>query len=190
MTTPRPNPRRARAFTLIELLVVMTIIVILAGLVVATTGYVQEKGKRSRTEAEIAAMSAALENYKADNGIYPTDPVTDALKASASSRQSDYESSSRYLYKQLSGDIDGNPTTPDTGRNYMSGGLTPNMLSPRPPGPDTYLRDPFGNPYGYSTVKASFPAGADGYNPTFDLWSTGGVFPPVPTDQRKWIKNW
>src|SRR5207237_7513962 len=62
-----------RAFTIIELLVVITIIIILAGLILSTVGYVQKKGARSRAEAEIAAMSAALESYKADNGIYPRD---------------------------------------------------------------------------------------------------------------------
>ncbi|MEP6708715.1 MAG: prepilin-type N-terminal cleavage/methylation domain-containing protein, partial [Verrucomicrobiota bacterium] len=50
--------RRGGAFTLIELLVVMAIILVLAGLVLATSGYVQKKGLRSRTETEIAALSA------------------------------------------------------------------------------------------------------------------------------------
>ena len=63
------------AFTILELLIVIAIIIVLAGLILATSGYVQKKGARSRTEAEIAAISAALENYKADNGIYPTDPT-------------------------------------------------------------------------------------------------------------------
>jgi general secretion pathway protein G len=58
-------------FTLIELLIVITIIAILASLVLAAAGSVQKKGARSRTEAEIAAMGAALESYKADNGDYP-----------------------------------------------------------------------------------------------------------------------
>src|SRR5205814_2897013 len=77
--TPKPA-RETRAlpricgFTLIELLVVMAIIVVLAGLILATSNYVQKKGYRSRAEAEIAAISAALENYKADNGVYPSDP--------------------------------------------------------------------------------------------------------------------
>ena len=62
-----------RAFTIVELLVVMAIILVLAGLILATSSYVQNKGARSRAEAEIAAMSAALENYKADNGVYPSD---------------------------------------------------------------------------------------------------------------------
>ena len=60
------------AFTLIELLVVIAIIAILAGLILSTAGYVQKKGATSRAEAEIAALSAALESYKADNGDYPS----------------------------------------------------------------------------------------------------------------------
>ena len=168
----------------------MAIIIVLAGLVLATSGYVQKKGARSRAEAEIAAMSAALESYKADNGIYPTKSETNVLKANSTTTVSDYENASRYLYTQISGDTDGNPTTADSGRNYMSGTLKPNMLNPNPPGAGTYIRDPFGNCYGYSTVKSSAPTGSDGYNPTFDLWSTGGVTPPIPTNQSQWIKNW
>src|SRR5882672_10588162 len=76
------RPATIAAFTILELLVVMTIIIVLAGLILATSGYVQKKGARSRAEAEIAAMSTALESYKADNGIYPTDPATtDVLDA-------------------------------------------------------------------------------------------------------------
>lgn len=60
-----------RGFTLIELLIVITIIAILASLVLSAAGYAQKKGARSRAEAEIAAVGAALENYKADNGDYP-----------------------------------------------------------------------------------------------------------------------
>ena len=54
-----------------ELLIVITIIIVLAGLIIGTIGYVQKKAARSRAEAEIAAMSAACESYKADNGTYP-----------------------------------------------------------------------------------------------------------------------
>jgi type II secretion system protein G len=65
------RPLSFRGFTLIELLVVIAIIAILAGLVLQTAGYVQRKGATSRAEAEIAALSAALESYKADMGSYP-----------------------------------------------------------------------------------------------------------------------
>ncbi len=62
---------RHEGFTLIELLIVITIIAILAGLILSAAGYAQKKGARSRAEAEIAAVGAALESYKADNGDYP-----------------------------------------------------------------------------------------------------------------------
>jgi prepilin-type N-terminal cleavage/methylation domain-containing protein len=64
-------------FTLIELLVVIAIIAILASLVLSTAGFVQRKGATSRAEAEVAAISAALESYKADNGDYPIEAGDD-----------------------------------------------------------------------------------------------------------------
>jgi type II secretory pathway pseudopilin PulG len=177
----------ATAFTLIELLVVMAIIIILAGLILATAGYVQKKGRRSRTEAEIAAMSAALENYKADNGVYPSSSDTNNLNPLGTA---DYKPASSYLYTSLSGDNDDDPTTasPPTAKNYLGSALKPNLLGPVPPGPKTYLRDPFGNSYGYSTAKASNPSGTNGFNPTFDLWSIADG--SAGTDQAKWVKNW
>src|SRR5438132_7456655 len=75
------TPATTAAFTLIELIVVIAIIVILTGLVLSTVGYVQKKAARSRAETEIAAMSAACESYKADNGVYPRDITTDTLDA-------------------------------------------------------------------------------------------------------------
>src|SRR5437667_5612739 len=179
--------RAGGAFTILELLVVMTIIIVLAGMILATSGYVQKKGARSRAEAEITAMSTALESYKADNGIYPTNNDTNSLNPA---NPLDYQNACRYLYTQVSGDSDGDPTTStatDT-KNYMGSALKPNMLSPNPPGPNTYICDPFGNSYGYSTAKASNPDGSIGYNPTFDLWSTANANPP--SDQTQWIKNW
>ncbi|MGZ5005067.1 MAG: type II secretion system protein [Chthoniobacterales bacterium] len=182
--------KRDRAFTLIELLVVMAIIIILAGLILGTSGYVQKKGARSRAEAEIAAMSAALESYKADNGIYPTNTDTEALAANKSVDPSAaaYENASLYLYKAISGDP--NATRSGGGKSYMN--FKPNMLKPTPPStaPVIAIRDPFGYSYGYSTIKAKAPSGTDGYNPTFDLWSTAGTTGGQPLDQNQWIKNW
>ena len=60
----------------------IAIIAILAGLVLSTAGYVQKKGATSRAEAEIAALSAALESYKADNGEYPTNANTNVSATS------------------------------------------------------------------------------------------------------------
>jgi prepilin-type N-terminal cleavage/methylation domain-containing protein len=66
------------AFTLVELLIVIAIIAILASLVLAAAGGVQKKGARSRAEGEIAALGAALESFKADNGDYPTNSSTNS----------------------------------------------------------------------------------------------------------------
>ena len=72
----RRGEPRYNAFTLIELILVVGIIIVLAGLVLSTVGYARKKGARARAETEIAAMSAASENYKADNGVYPSNPPT------------------------------------------------------------------------------------------------------------------
>jgi prepilin-type N-terminal cleavage/methylation domain-containing protein len=196
--TPKPTretralPRRTafHAFTLIELLIVMAIILVLAGLILATSNYVQKKGYRSRAEAEIAAISAALENYKADNGVYPSAAETNALKANTMGdpTNANYISASLALYKLISGDADAD-RTPES-KSYFN--FKPNQLAAvNPTSPVLYIKDPFGNSYGYSTVKASAPSGNDGYNPTFDLWSTAGATDATnPPDQSQWIKNW
>jgi type II secretory pathway pseudopilin PulG len=179
------SARSPRAFTVIELLVVMAVIIVLAGLILGTSGYVQKKGARSRAEAEIAAMSAACESYKADNGTYPNDATTKALDPTAAPDFASYRTASQSLYKLLSGDQDGvQATSGDDGKNYIAALLKPTSLA-TPSGQSPFLKDPFGNPYGYSTMKAT---GGNGYNPTFDLWSTANATPS--TDQNQWIKNW
>ena len=185
--------RRGAAFTLIELLIVISIIIILAGLTIGTMGYVQDKGKRSRAEAEIAAVSAALESYKADNGVYPEDKnYTDQLDPTSLGDPANYVNAGNILYQQLSGDQDSvQSTTNDDTKNYIGALLKPSSLA-TPSAGKPYLKDPWGNAYGYSTSKA---AGNNGYNPTYDLWSTVGGTGPKSGEtfqqyQQRWIKNW
>ena len=181
-----------RAFTLIELLVVISMIVILAGLILSTVGYVQKKGARSRAEAEIAAISAALESYKADNGIYPrdtTNSTTDNLNARTSGNPTTYQTASLFLYDSLFGSsTSGSRTAASGAKSYFA--FKPNMLGPSDQTQNVqYVRDPFGNSYGYSTAYQKDPA--TGYNPTFDLWSTSGnIDANNPPNQTQWIKNW
>jgi type II secretory pathway pseudopilin PulG len=213
------TPASTAAFTLIELLVVMAIIIVLAGLILSTMGYVQKKGARSRAETEIAAMSAALESYKADNAAYPRpqpapNPTTDTLDARTmgdpvTTDATLYKAASLVLYRALSGDrnldrivnatdesfdIDGSPLgTPLTQlpKSYFT--FKPNQLSPADETQNVqYIRDPFGNSYGYSTANQADPTTPKGYNPTFDLWSTSGLAadPPTNTITLQWIKNW
>ena len=188
-TRALPRPEKLHAFTVVELLIVMAIILILAGLILATSSYVQKKGARSRAEAEIAAMSAALENYKADNGIYPRDAnSSDQADPTANLSDKAYTSASLFLYEQLYGATNGARTPTAGAKTYFS--FKPTMLNPLQPSTDpvTSIRDPFGNPYGYSTAKAANPSGAIGANPTFDLWSIADGGPGA--DQTKWVKNW
>jgi type II secretory pathway pseudopilin PulG len=183
--------RAKGAFTILELLVVISIIIVLAGLILATVGYVQKKGARSRAEAEIAAISAALESYKADNGIYPRDTAnltTDNLDPRTSTSPSSYQGASQFLYGEISGDRDYDGITDAGSKSYMS--FKPMSLGrsdmANPPSASnkvTMIRDPFGYSYGYSTAYQSDPA--KGYNPTFDLWSTANS-----ANQAEWIKNW
>jgi prepilin-type N-terminal cleavage/methylation domain-containing protein len=208
--TPKPTretralPRHPsfHAFTLIELLIVMAIILVLAGLILATSSYVSKKGQRSRAEAEIAAISAALENYKADNGIYPRGNASDALdprthlNPDPQAGDSEYRAASAFLFTQLSG-LNADQTSITNAKNYFT--FKAQLLGGTTNGAGTvlYLRDPFGNSYGYSTIYQT--NSAKGFNPTFDLWSTGGLASsssptptssPLPTPQAQWIKNW
>jgi prepilin-type N-terminal cleavage/methylation domain-containing protein len=182
--------RRYNAFTLIELLVVVSIIAVLSALVLSTVGYARKKAARARAETEMAAISAACENYKADKGVYPQDASsTDMLDGRLSGNPSDYQTASLYLYEQLSGDLTANRTA--TGKGYMV--FKPNMLFPADQTqPVLYIQDPFSNSYGYSTIQAATQNTTKGYNPSFDLWSTTSLTssPPTAADQNQWIKNW
>jgi type II secretory pathway pseudopilin PulG len=207
------TPVTTSAFTLIELIVVIAIIIVLAGLILSTVGYVQKKGARSRAETEIAAMSAAMENYKADNGIYPRDcPTTNQLNSTNDGNPADYSAACRYVYGELTGDHDFDGSTDSGSKSYIA--LKPTSLlrvdMSQPPSlsnPVTAIRDPFGNSYGYSTAYANYldyqsgvstcapPTPPTGYNPTFDLWSTSGETGPKSGEtfqqyQLRWIKNW
>src|SRR5947207_6695207 len=146
----RRGEPRYNAFTLIELVLVVGIIIVLAGLVLSTVGYARKKGARSRAETEIAAISAACEDYKADNGVYPSNTDTNSLdpKTGGNPNSPSYSLTSFYLYTQLSGDTAGNRSP--TGKSYMQ--FKPNMLLPAGgSGTVTAIADPFGYSYGYST---------------------------------------
>jgi prepilin-type N-terminal cleavage/methylation domain-containing protein len=205
--TNRAGVRRYKAFTLIELVLVIGIITVLSALVLSTAGYARKKAARARAESEIAALAAACENYKSDNGAYVRGPAanmtvgntvipmnatdvpnarTDGNPASPS-----FGNSSLYLYTQLSGDLAG--LQQPTNKIYFT--FKPQMLSIDNNGFVTAIKDPWGNSYGYSTIQAGTQNTAKGYNPTFDLWSTVGLTnsPPVSgndTTTPQWIKNW
>ena len=134
-------PSAKRSFTLIELLVVIAIIAILAGLILNTAGYIQQKGRTSRAEAEMAALAVALENYKADNGDYP--PGNNVNGAGAPAANS-------FLLNSL---------MPNTGKVYFE--FNKSMTNAG------NIVDPFGENYGYQYPG---DANRNGTN-FFDLFS-------------------
>jgi len=134
-------PSTTRAFTLIELLVVIAIIAILAGLLLNTAGYIQKKGAMSRAETEMAALTVALENYKADNGNYPYGSNVKGTGAPAGNS---------FLLDSL---------MPKAGKVYFE--FNKSMTSAG------NVVDPFGENYGYQYPGDAKRSGAD----FFDLFS-------------------
>jgi len=114
-------PPTSAAFTLIELLAVVALIGVLAGLTLAGLGYVQQKSAHSRAEAEVAALSAAIEGFKMDYGSYPD--------------------SSTSLLAELTG---GAGATVNTNRKVFFE-VSPRMVT------NNQIMDPWGAPYNYTT---------------------------------------
>ena len=127
--------------------------------------------------------------------------TTDHTKANSGSAK--YKDASLALYAALSGDMDLNgfggdidTTTSTKSKIYFE--FKPNMLwfSPEVSKGNSNsvlaLVDPWGNPYGYSTAYSADTATppTKGYNPTFDLWSTGDPDSNATDVQQKWLKNW
>jgi prepilin-type N-terminal cleavage/methylation domain-containing protein len=163
---------KRKGFTLIELLVVIAIIAILAALVLQTAGYVQRKGATSRAEAEVAALSAALESYKADMGDYPTGTNgSDTGTASPGTNNA-------FLRAALA--PDGSNSLNPLNKVYFEFakgmGNSTNVSATNQP-----VLDPFGEGYGYQYQGSPNRSGTN----FFDLWSRAGS-----TNTNAWIKNW
>ncbi len=156
----KPNSHFRTGFTLIELLVVITIIAILAGLVLSTMGYANRTGAKKRAEGEIAALSAALESYYADNGTYPELTNADPdIKTSVTGSNMALLTNLQPLLSQTNSKL------------YFE--------FPKGMTNEKGIVDPFGELYGYR-----FPGKMNGSN-FFDLWSRAGT-----TNSNDWVKNW
>jgi prepilin-type N-terminal cleavage/methylation domain-containing protein len=193
-------PRKClHSFTLVELLVVMLIISILAALSLAAGFKVFETGKRNRARAEIQAMSAGLEGYKADNGIYPqSDGVlmtnSPYTLYDGTVTGDEYQTNSTLLYVALSGQTNFNSSPAVGTKAYMQ--FRVNQVANQA-GPYSYIHDPWNAAYGYSTGSLSgaattnYPYNGNGF---FDLWSTAGVSKAQYGANNNlinaWISNW
>ncbi len=192
-----PRENRLAAFTLVELLTVIAIIAILAGLLLAAGSGIMKKAARSRASAEIQAMSTALEAYKTDNGIYPVGNTTASSGSSLTGPPTGsypgdpvvaniaaYQTASEALYQALSGQTYYSAAPTAGVKSYMSFKLS---QIGSPTGPLSYIKDPWTNPYGYSTgntTQTLYPYNGSGF---FDLWSTGGT---TAGNTAIWLTNW
>jgi len=110
------------AFTLLEILTVIAIIAVLASLTFGGMSYYDQKMKYSRTEVLIASIERALEDYKSDNGAYPSGANTAAV------------------YTALYGD----------GSNVYLSTLNPNFLGKQKNVEAGRIIDAWGNELGYT----------------------------------------
>ena len=150
-------------------------------------------------------MSTALESYKTDNGTYPPTSALALLtntpysSSDGSASAGVYQQSSQIVYMALSGQTNF-LDTPGTGvKSYMSfkanqlGNITTSAGTAPSASTSTYVKDPWGYSYGYSTGNGTtlFPYNGTGF---FDLWSTGGVLAAklstTPSLTNAWISNW
>jgi general secretion pathway protein G len=64
---------RQRGFTLIEVLIVVTLIVVLAGIGLATYSTSVRRAKEATLREDLFRMNDAIDQYHADKGSYPPD---------------------------------------------------------------------------------------------------------------------
>ncbi len=167
----------------------------------------------------ITAANGASNSYTTDT-LLPNSSFDPAAAQAPT-----YSGTSETLYQLLSGwfNIDANGKTalatgtplPTRYYTFKDTQLSPANMYPFKPANVTAIIDPFGLSYGYSTayqaemeaiqasqtpgtpVPSPAPTPQDGYNPTYDLWSTAGysktsgkAYPANVSAPSLWVKNW
>lgn len=166
----RPAKSSQTEALVFSLIIGLGIVCVIAA-AVFSVDFIQNKAPYPREAAEIAALSAALESYKADRGYYPSNAITASLSPNRDFSPSAYIPGSCVLYKALSG--------AGGGKVYFE--FSRNMLATNSAG-EVYVVDPHLNSYGYAYPGAKNGAGF------YDLWSTKGGTTAGQTN--KWVGNW
>ncbi|MCH2064350.1 MAG: type II secretion system protein GspG [Roseibacillus sp.] len=180
----------SRGFTLVELLTVVTIILILSGLVIGVTSFVQRKAAVDKARVQLRQFELKIEDYKRDaGGLLPATTGEDVEARSG-----------LIIYRMLYGDgigadgvvgteddgaLDGRP---DAGATVYLEDLDPNnnrqqMIDTKGGNVPVEVVDPWGNPWRFRNQKGD----PDQENPDFDLWSHG---PDGKNGTADDIKNW
>jgi general secretion pathway protein G len=192
----------------------------------ACESYKADNGTYPYQPIAVSGTVPAATNVGKSSSNIPSDLLDPRTSGTSSATTGGpYINASLELYEALSGDVSlsgtgGGPLV----KNYISDlrqdvlGRANASAAVSSSNTVAYLSDPFGNVYGYSTANATsttsgtacisgYPnatTGAiyPGYNPTFDLWCTGGnlnnpyngtgaTAPGAPGDPALgWVKNW
>ncbi len=206
------------AFTLIELIAVVAVLLLLAGLVIGIASVTIRNSARAKATNRVKAFDTGIQQYRIDNGLSPQNSDTDLLDPRIHFSPGDgnsagyYRKASLHLYSALSGDFEpqGSPDGKKDPNATAYLGFDEKVLNAKRDSSGqisrvSFLQDPFGNCYGYSTAglkdEAEFqrqiqrnptmsrPAERKGFNTsTYDLWSTGGA--KTQDGEAKWVKNW
>jgi prepilin-type N-terminal cleavage/methylation domain-containing protein len=191
---------------------------------VACESYKTDQGAYPHQPMSIVSGAATSGSIPAVSGTnVPSDVLDPRTNGNSQSQNSSYANASLELYEALTGDISTSGTGGGPGVTNYIHDMKPDIYgryfsnaSVSATNPVTYLSDPFGNCYGYSTAYSTavatgtslvpgYPTSTSpypGFNPTFDLWSTGGQVATPYTGQGsngagqpgdpmlQWIKNW
>ena len=187
-----PKPLRARdyrGFTLVELLTVVTIIMILSGMVIGVTSYVNRKSAIDKARTQMETFNMKITEYQTDAGFLPE------------TTEGDIEAQSGLIiYRMLYCDgvgADGIAGTADDGAldGRPDEGLVPyladldpntnprNLIDKKGTPLPVAVVDPWGNAWRFRNERG----GPDQENPDFDLWSLG---PDGKNGTSDDIRNW
>ncbi len=189
----------------------------------ACESYKADNGTYPYQPVAISGSIPAVTGAGTSSSNIPSDLLDPRANGSSvyTSGTTGYAAASLELYEALTGDLTLTGTGGPGVKNYISD-LRQDVLGRSNPSAVVsssnqveYLSDPFGNVYGYSTANATSQRNGSaciatvtgatypGYNPTFDLWSTGGiqgspggssgssVAAGAPGDPAlSWVKNW
>jgi len=195
MKLSSPSPQDA-GFSLVELMTVIGIMILLAGILIASLPGIQTRVNRNQVEAFIAEIESGLSKYQIDHGIYPQNP------GGGGDRDTAGIEGASVLYKHLSGDWDENGTADiqeneDSDEKVYVAKLSykenENSKNPRSDviGGEFMVIDTYGNPIRYLAEPPNIkPEERTTINPTYDLWSIVDADPGVEEDQAKHITNW
>ena len=201
--------------------ILAAILLSLNGLVQKKAALARAEGEITAMSTACQSYKADFGVYpQDDNAAADPDTVLLCPLLDGDPTQDKYRNANLALYKALSGDAKpgSDPNPPATHNDKPDGRaetrcyfeFRANMLRRSAAGDIEGIQDPFGNLYGYSTnagaaeqayrVKVQTNPGAvraksGGFNPTFDLWSTGGVISQqtgvaLDPDRKRWVKNW